>query len=166
LKKVQFPASLFSSPPAFSVPRQPFSSPPAFQFPASLPSDRLWLRVSYSPRWQVISPPPPLGDQEGCSMEGSQPQPAAWPRHHTPQLTWGQERGKVSGSSTNTSTSTPACQPGQPAAYPSSCHHTAPDVQYMCSEGHSSKAGLQDSGWQGGDQSVLQHCSSYNSSSS
>ncbi len=88
------------------------------QVPASLPSDRLWLRVSYSPVWQVISSPPPLGDQEGSSMEGSQPQPA----------TWGQERGTDS-SSSNNSTSTPAHQPVQPAAHPSSCHHTASDVQ-------------------------------------
>ncbi len=45
-------------------------------------------------------------------MEGKgQPQPAAWPRH---------ERGTVS-SSSNNSTSTPAHQPGQPAAYLSSC---------------------------------------------
>jgi hypothetical protein len=51
-----------------------FPPPP----PPNLPSDRLWLRGSYCPGWQVISPPPPLGDQEGCSMEGKgQPQPAA-----------------------------------------------------------------------------------------
>jgi hypothetical protein len=81
-----------------------------------------------------------------------------------PPATRGQERGTVS-SSSNNSTSTPAHQPVQPAANPSSCHHTASDVQYMCGEGHSSKAGLQDCGWQGGDQSVLQHCSSYTSSS-
>ncbi len=48
------------------------------QFLANLPSDRLWLRVSYRPGWKVISPPPPLGDQEGCSMEGKgQPLPPA-----------------------------------------------------------------------------------------
>ncbi len=47
--------------------------------------------------------------------------------------------------------------PGQPAAYPYSCHHSASDVQDMCGKGHSSKAGLQDSWRQGGDRSVLQH---------
>ncbi|MFO0000288.1 MAG: hypothetical protein ACK559_04100, partial [bacterium] len=60
----------------------------------------------------------------------------------------------------------PFHQPGQPAAYPYSCHHSASDVQYMCGKGQSSKAGLQDSGRQGGDQFVLQHSSSYSSSSS
>jgi hypothetical protein len=66
------------------------------QSPANLPSDRLWLRVSYCPGWQVISPPPPLGDQEGCSMEGKgQPQPAAWPRHPTPQLPGARRGGQA-----------------------------------------------------------------------
>jgi hypothetical protein len=71
----------------FFVCFQVFASSPAFQFPASLPSNRLWLQVSYSPGWQVISPPSPPGDQEGCSMGGTgQPPPEARPHVPTPQL--------------------------------------------------------------------------------
>ncbi len=108
-----------------SVPCQPSSVPcQPSQSPANLPSDGLWLRVTYCPGWQVISPPPPLGDQGGCSMEGKgQPPPAAWPRHPRPLTTWGQERGTVSSSSSN-STSTPTFQTGQQAACPFFCHHS------------------------------------------
>ena len=35
-------------------------------------------------------------------------------------------------------------------AFPSLCHHTARNVQYLCCEGNSSKADSEDSGWQGG----------------
>ncbi len=82
-------------------------------FPASLPSDRLWLRVSYTPGWQVISPPSPLGDQEGCSMEGEgQPPPAAWPRHPTPQLP-GARRGGRSAAATTVLQPPPISQASQ-----------------------------------------------------
>ncbi len=81
------------------------------QSPANLPSDRLWLRVSYCPGWQVISPPPPLGDQEGCSMEGKgQPPPAAWPRHPTPQLP-GARRGERSAAAAATVLPPPPSKP-------------------------------------------------------
>jgi hypothetical protein len=39
-------------------------------FPSNLPSDRLLLRVSYSPGWQVISPPPPWVTRRGAVWRG------------------------------------------------------------------------------------------------
>ncbi len=116
-----------SSPPTFSVPRQPsLSSPPTFsQFPANLPSDRLWLRVSYSPGWQVISPPPPLGDQEGCSMEGKgQPPPAAWPHHPTPQLPGARRGGWSAAAATTVIQPSPISQSSQ--------QHTPPPATIYC----------------------------------
>ncbi len=87
------------------------------QFPAGLPSDWLWLRVSYSPGWQVISPPPPLGDQEGCSMEGKgQPPPAAQPHYPTPQPPGARRGGRSAAAATTVLQPPPSQQHTPPPA--------------------------------------------------
>ncbi len=116
---LEFPANLPQFP--ANLPQFPAN---LLQFPANLPSDRLWLRVSYSPGWQVISPPPPLGDQEGCSMEGKgQPPPAAWPRHPTPQLPGARRGGR------SAAAATPVLQP--PPISQSSQQHTPPPATIL-----------------------------------
>ncbi len=63
--------------------------------PANLPGDRCGSGFPTVLVGRSSLPPPPLGDQEGCSMVGTgQPPPAVRPCHPTPQLPGARRGGR------------------------------------------------------------------------
>ena len=134
-----------------------FSSPPAF-LAIGCGSGCLTVLVGRS-----SLPLPPWVTRRGTVWRGKA-------SHHlqhgqvTPQLPGARIGGR---SAAATTTILPPCPSARPA---SSIPLLLPPYCITCSvhvwQGAKQQSWLQDSRWQGGDQSVLQHCSSYTNSSS